>query len=141
MKSASSFYGYYGQEEKNNYPSYDYKSILGSVTHQKLNPYFKPLSIGNIEQLRNEAELTNCRKENAIKNVTFALFDLQQDPCETNDLAQEQPRIVAKLMRRLKYFEDQLIPQQNTEPDPCSDPKYYNGYWSTWLSDPVTKCQ
>lgn len=87
--------------------------------------------------------MRNCRKNinnNAINELKLALFDLENDPCETTNVANKYSEVLEQLRIRLDEFKNELIPQKNKNPDVCSNPAFFNGYWSNWLSNPNPNC-
>ena len=60
------------------------------------------------------------------------LFDIESDPCERNNLAENNPEIVKKLRKKLKKFENSAMKPSNMPHDPSSDPKYWGYVWTNW---------
>ncbi|XP_077990162.1 arylsulfatase B-like [Glandiceps talaboti] len=58
------------------------------------------------------------------------LFNLKEDPYETNNLADKYPGKVEELRERLKKFQDKAWTYW-PEPDPASDPANFGGFWET----------
>ncbi len=69
-----------------------------------------------------------------VQGGTF-LFDIENDPYETNDVAAQNPDIVARLLARLKQFNDTNIPQDTQPVDPASNPDKFNNIWTPWRGD------
>lgn len=61
------------------------------------------------------------------------LFDLQADPCETNNVARKHVAISAQLYETLKYYRRLLVPQTNRPFDPAGNPARFNNTWSSWM--------
>ncbi|KAK7478758.1 hypothetical protein BaRGS_00029969 [Batillaria attramentaria] len=64
------------------------------------------------------------------KNVW--LFNLQSDPYEEVDLADERPDIVKQLLQRLAYYNSTAVPAVYPSADPQCDPKLHGGFWGPW---------
>ncbi|CAN7993150.1 unnamed protein product, partial [Ixodes hexagonus] len=81
----------------------------------------------------------HCGKDNIAKdNVKPAsapyLFDLAEDPCELNNIAQDYPEIMNELLEKLEEYATTAVSPENVdEVDPRSFPEYHNGTWAPWL--------
>lgn len=64
---------------------------------------------------------------------SFCLFDLKEDPCETEDIAQENSVVLEDLKKQLAQYWKELVPQGERTIDPNADPAYHNDLWTTWL--------
>ena len=71
---------------------------------------------------------TNCHPKEAP-----CLFDLDQDPCEFNNLASGRPELVKELLGRLKLYEATAVPPRKEPEDPKGLPYYHNGNWVPWV--------
>jgi hypothetical protein len=74
-----------------------------------------------------------CR--NVSLGQTVWLFDIEQDPYETCDLAGSQPDVVSRLRRRLDELNTSAVPCRYPDADPLANPKLHNGTWDSWRAD------
>lgn len=77
--------------------------------------------------------------DEAMKNATanficrgFCLFDLETDPCETTNIADNEPEIVNDLKAKMATFWNELVPQKPRFVDPAANPDFCNGVWFNW---------
>nr|XP_050032958.2 arylsulfatase B-like [Dermacentor andersoni] len=66
-------------------------------------------------------------------NDTVFLFDIVQDPCELNNVAEQHPKIVASLRKRIDAYRAVAVPARNKPKDPASFPEYHKGIWAPWV--------
>ncbi|XP_065311013.1 arylsulfatase B-like isoform X1 [Dermacentor albipictus] len=66
-------------------------------------------------------------------NDTVFLFDIVQDPCELNNVAEKHPKIVASLRKRIDAYRAVVVPARNQPKDPASFPEYHKGIWAPWV--------
>lgn len=64
------------------------------------------------------------------KNVW--LFNITNDPDESNDLSDIYPEVVKQLLERLAYYNSTAIPPVYPPSDPRSNPKFHGGVWGPW---------
>ncbi|XP_075550354.1 arylsulfatase B-like [Dermacentor variabilis] len=78
----------------------------------------------------------NCGVRDSAKmcrpTVAPCLFDLDEDPCEYNDVAAEHPQLVKNLLSTLRRYKDASTPPANLPQDPLSDPGLYDNVWIPW---------
>lgn len=77
----------------------------------------------------------NCGPENKTNFVGGHppyLFDIRNDPCELNNLAQTRPKLVQVLKQKLDYYAAIQAEPLNQPEDPRSYPEYHNGLWVPW---------
>jgi hypothetical protein len=67
------------------------------------------------------------------------LFDLEEDPCETNNLISTHPNITESLMKKLQQFRKEMVPELTKRPDLASNPLFFNNTWVCWLDDEYVK--
>ncbi|KAK4315304.1 hypothetical protein Pmani_013475 [Petrolisthes manimaculis] len=58
------------------------------------------------------------------------LFDLDNDPSETTNLAGDRPDLVVELEALLMAELDSLVPLDEPESDPAGDPSNFGGVWT-----------
>ena len=85
------------------------------------------------------ATQTDCGQNPAGEEVTACvpwaedcLFDLTNDPCETNNLAAVFPRILVRLQDKLKAYNATAVPANNVATDPKSKPSLWDDWWVPW---------
>lgn len=92
----------------------------------------------NIKTLRKQATVTCEKKADAIKCdplVAPCLFNLFDDPCEQNNLADSQPIKMDYLISRLNKHILDVVPSRRRLPDPDCDPVNFNSTWTWWQED------
>ncbi|XP_077547833.1 arylsulfatase I-like [Haemaphysalis longicornis] len=62
----------------------------------------------------------------------YYLFDLSSDPCELNNLAQNQPLVVAEISRKLEFYEAAAQPAVKHQTDPRGLPQVNDCVWARW---------
>lgn len=60
------------------------------------------------------------------------LFDVINDPCEENNLADKYPNIMKTLMMRLEEFNASALPPGNLPIDERGNPNYFNHVWTNF---------
>ncbi|XP_055333780.1 arylsulfatase B-like [Paramacrobiotus metropolitanus] len=76
-------------------------------------------------------EVSTCRPYQSD-----CLFDLINDPCETNNIAASFPSMTQLLQQKIKNYNGSSFPAQVRPFDPASNPDLHQGLWTPWL-DPV----
>ena len=61
------------------------------------------------------------------------LFDIMEDPLEKNDVSQEHPSVVQRLLQRLQFYNSTSVPVLFPPQDPNADPALHGGVWGPWL--------
>ncbi|KAL3272012.1 hypothetical protein HHI36_022478 [Cryptolaemus montrouzieri] len=145
--SISSKHDIFGPELEDNI-DYDIPAILNSPVNKAIRQlnasqnYLNTESIQNLRKISSKLNDDNkCKNSKNRKNpeicTSFCLFDLMEDPCETENLIEDETKqvIISGLKARLAEFWKQLVPQTNKPVDVNSNPAKYNGTWCTWLDD------
>ncbi|KAB0799282.1 hypothetical protein PPYR_07162 [Photinus pyralis] len=130
--------GYYGYDTSlTNNPPYDADLVLDSETNRVID---KGLTKKKLFQTRKKVTIAcdHGGGESVSREDTLFLFDLENDPCETKNLADKLPNIVADLSAQLLWYWEVLQPQHCQEPDPNSNPIYYNNTWVPWMEQRPT---
>ncbi|XP_022918191.1 arylsulfatase B-like [Onthophagus taurus] len=130
----SSYYNTYSIEDVMN--SKAGVSISGTFTHQQIheNIFGKLLGKEEALELRKNATLNCTHKKGNVCNPSKSpcLFNLDIDPCETNNLIKENPKIANELLKSLEQYRKTALPLINIPRDPNADPALYNGTWVNW---------
>ncbi|XP_048584832.1 arylsulfatase B isoform X2 [Nematostella vectensis] len=64
------------------------------------------------------------------------LFDLDSDPCEYNNIAEDNLPIVRRLLKRLTKHQKKARPVWFPERDPEANPANLDGFWGPWKENP-----
>lgn len=64
---------------------------------------------------------------------SYCLFDIQQDPCEYQNIAKNNQQALNMTIDILEQFKKELIKQNIPKIDPKADPLNFDGYWETWM--------
>ncbi|KRT85455.1 hypothetical protein AMK59_2579, partial [Oryctes borbonicus] len=133
--SYAGYYGVSGREPED--PEYKVWAVLKSPTNTALRYLtHESLDADDIIETRWYFESEDCRQQLPEDlDCSPCLFDVWDDPCETKNIAAEEPLIVRNLSARVEEFWKVLVPQQNKSPDPSSDPANFGGVWTTWLDE------
>ncbi|XP_045468518.1 arylsulfatase B-like [Harmonia axyridis] len=145
----SGFYDKYGEEPK--VPkklAYNISAVLGSSVNKAIhrsNPDHSDLTPCTIIELRKSASTIRQNlkcKDKGKRNKPdicsgFCLFDLLEDPCETENLIKDESKkdIINNLKFKLQQYWEVMVPQTNKAVDIESNPAKYNGSWCTWKDD------
>ncbi|XP_055355337.1 arylsulfatase J-like isoform X1 [Paramacrobiotus metropolitanus] len=73
-------------------------------------------------------EQTPCSPEKEV-----CLFDLLDDPCETNNLAAARPEVLEELLEHIRRWNASYHPVIRILNDPASDPALHGGVWRPWM--------
>uniref|UniRef100_A0A8W7P7P4 Sulfatase N-terminal domain-containing protein n=1 Tax=Anopheles coluzzii TaxID=1518534 RepID=A0A8W7P7P4_ANOCL len=64
------------------------------------------------------------------------LYDVESDPCEYNNLAEEHLHILQSLLARLADYNSTAVPPSNLEDDPRGEPQHWNFTWHNFGDEP-----
>ncbi|XP_068709022.1 arylsulfatase I-like [Montipora foliosa] len=62
------------------------------------------------------------------------LFNVEQDPCERNNLAFSHLDRVEQLIKKLIDYQEKALPVWFPERDPSANPDEHHGYWGPWMT-------
>uniref|UniRef100_A0A8D8FHS4 Arylsulfatase B n=1 Tax=Culex pipiens TaxID=7175 RepID=A0A8D8FHS4_CULPI len=63
------------------------------------------------------------------------LFNILEDPCETNNIANQRPDLLKQLGQDVERYRLSAAEPRNQPADPYSDPRYYNRTWTWWQDE------
>lgn len=81
----------------------------------------------NIDCYTNINVTTICK---ALKEP--CLFDIENDPCELNNVARDYPEVLTKMLTELSNMRSSVVPPNNVPIDPRGDPKNWNYVWTNF---------
>uniref|UniRef100_A0A146L2S6 Arylsulfatase B n=1 Tax=Lygus hesperus TaxID=30085 RepID=A0A146L2S6_LYGHE len=127
--------GWYGPSGREGPEKYDVKLVQGSPAAEALASIGQQLPAEMILTLRKEVRLfcgspksrTECQP-----HLSVCLFNIKSDPCEFNNVAEQYPRILSHLTKRLEEYNRTAVPAANLPVDPRGDPKHYGYTWTNW---------
>nr|CAD7257390.1 unnamed protein product [Timema shepardi] len=126
-------------------PPYNSSAVTGSpagvaVAQLYRSTYRSPTLTSRIPSLRWEASL-QCTPDSPGSSCDptvskgGCVYDVERDPCETNDLAVDHPDLASSLRALLVRHRRTLVPQGNLPTDSFNaDPAKWGGAWTTWGS-------
>ncbi|KAK6645236.1 hypothetical protein RUM43_001512 [Polyplax serrata] len=85
-----------------------------------------------ISAIRKKTEI-RCKAPGKAQISDTYLFNLETDPCETDNLAATQPDIVQRMKMKLEMYQRTVIPPRNKPTDERSDPKNWGYVWTNWM--------
>lgn len=95
------------------------------------------LSIGRTLPKHSPREvLTECwqpRKKECKPLEKPCLFDIERDPCEMDNIADENPHLLRTLEYRLEQYRKTMVPPLNKPPTRRSDPRYFDFTWAPYM--------
>ncbi|GAB1869473.1 Arylsulfatase B [Camponotus japonicus] len=106
-------------------------AVSESITRHLGDPVTQP---STIIQLRRDATV-NCRPRDSFItcNVTECLFDINNDPCETKNIAEQYSRISRELDKFLEQYGHIVKRQMKIPVDWLADPRRTNNTWEPWI--------
>ncbi|XP_047351352.1 arylsulfatase J isoform X2 [Vespa velutina] len=115
---------------------YNVGAVIGGMAGRVITSLGLSLTPEKIHELRDNS-LIKCPPKNdslpACKPLEAAcLFNVQQDPCEDNNLANELPTILKKLQDEVKKFNATAIPPGNLPWNEKADPKLWDHTWTNF---------
>ncbi|XP_055701632.1 arylsulfatase I-like [Phlebotomus papatasi] len=112
--------------------------VMNSDVWQALNPYStRILKPNDLDTLRGKTKI-NCERRNP-KLIPCeplkapCLFNLEEDPCELNNLANIYPLRMKYMKKRVNDFQATALPPANLPGDQNADPALNGGLWTWWL--------
>nr|XP_050856383.1 arylsulfatase B-like isoform X3 [Vespula vulgaris] len=128
---------YYGDDGvDDSYPRYNASNIMSSLVARAISAISNNrLTEQKIKNLRRNTKIS-CKHPTYFLNCTKnCLFNIFEDPCETTDISENNPKIVANLQNYIDVYRKVLVNQTNYPIDPASFPTNFNGTWMPWLKD------
>lgn len=129
--------GFYGDTRSASNPVYNVTAVTTSRASRALSTLYATTAlVPHIYTLRRQATIT-C--PGIVANTTVrcdirpCLFNLDRDPCERVDLAQNNTVITHRLYQQLVSLRATLVPQTNKPVNTFqADPRKWNNTWTVW---------
>lgn len=80
-----------------------------------------------------ERDVLSHHKNSSHKNIW--LFNITADPCERQDVSDQRPDVVQRLLARLAYYNQTAVPVYFPPDDPRADPSQQSGAWVPWVDE------
>ncbi|XP_075211571.1 arylsulfatase B-like [Lycorma delicatula] len=129
--------GWYGPSGRSDEP-YKIELVKDSFVGIVMKEIDRPLDSSElILETRSEATI-NCSKKNSELHThcnpleSPCLFNIREDPCETNNLANRFPNILSHLSSIVKKFNKTAVPPGNMPVDSRGDPKFWDYLWTNF---------
>lgn len=124
-----------------NTPPYNITSVLDSQVGKilsKLNPNPQSKMADTFLQLRSESTVSCPNLTTAIHPdnecyKSHCLYDLESDPCESENLLEKLPELGKTMKSLLENFEKQIRPRPPYIFDEAALPKNFDNYWAVWV--------
>lgn len=93
------------------------------------------ISLRNVDRMRNSAKI-RCTKEKNKQSCDLlkgpCLYNLNDDPCEENNIANRNKILFYFMLRKYKNSLTNLVPTIRKPSDPQCDPIHFNYTWNAW---------
>lgn len=124
---------WYGPAGNRSFNAYNIESVFNSFAGKALKQINALPSPQKIEKLRHDADII-CGDSEHQKNhcnplIEPCLFNIMNDSCEQNNLAQKYPHIANTMLNVLSKYNQSAIPPGNLPLDPRGDPRYWDYVW------------
>jgi arylsulfatase B len=131
----SGWFGSNGSDAKLTFEEY-----IESVHESEAGKSLPKLKIEVIMKMKSQS-ITKCKNPQSATKcdplVKPCLFNVYDDPCEQDNLAEKYPEKVEYLQSRLKYHELHMVPTRRKPVDGNCDPKNFNYTWTWWLDEQI----
>lgn len=118
--------------------NFSFQRYARSVLASEASESFLELNTELIYQMREQAKL-KCNENDKAKKCdplkAPCLFNIIEDPCEQNNLADLHEDKVEFLTRKINDHIKNMIPSGRRFSDPNCDPKNFNFTWTWWEED------
>lgn len=104
------------------------ESYAKTIFESESSKFLPELDLTTIKSMRERATV-NCGSTATYCNSNKApcLFNIIDDPCELNNLADTHPNELNFMLTRLEHHLGKLVPTRRRFTDVNCDPKYFNG--------------
>ncbi|XP_015593015.1 arylsulfatase B [Cephus cinctus] len=115
---------------------YNIGAVIGSLVGRAVTALGLNLTSTNIRKLQREVQV-NCIWQNRSSSncnplVSSCLFNIEDDPCEQNNVASQNPQIVEELRKQILRWNATAVPPGNLIWDPRADPALWDHTWNNF---------
>ncbi|XP_052900354.1 arylsulfatase B [Anopheles moucheti] len=132
--------GWYGPAGIRDEKAYSWDTVANSSAGQVMVKLNMLPNRDRTTQLRRESTVscgTGAHMENECNPLEKpCLFDVETDPCEYNNLADEQLHTLQSLLARLADYNSTAVPPSNMEDDLRGAPQHWNHTWHNFGDEP-----
>nr|XP_018908136.1 PREDICTED: arylsulfatase B-like isoform X1 [Bemisia tabaci]XP_018908138.1 PREDICTED: arylsulfatase B-like isoform X1 [Bemisia tabaci] len=124
----------FGPSERGPENGYNVSLVLSSKTSQILQKMNRGASPEKIRSLRQQSTVV-CSSRNGTTcnpNKGPCLFNIDEDPCERNNVAEANPAVLRDLENRLAKFQRTSMPPGNLPLDERGNPEHWNYVWTNF---------
>lgn len=117
-----------------------FKSYAKDVVESEASRSLPTLNLESVKRMRDEATVkcnAGTRTTECNPLVAPCVFNIIDDPCETNNLADSHPAKLDFLVSRLNKHIDEIYTNQRKPSDPKCDPKNFNYTWTWWQDEEI----
>ncbi|CAO1393268.1 unnamed protein product [Diamesa hyperborea] len=115
--------------------------VLESVASKSIRSIQHKSQHLTVEVIKNLMELATVTCNNNLNNHPCdlrngpCLFNIIDDPCEQNNLAQSNPSQMTIMLNKFNEWTSKVVPSRRKPLDPASNPTNFNGTWNWWQPD------
>ncbi|XP_039281072.1 arylsulfatase I [Nilaparvata lugens] len=137
--------GWYGPSGRpdGHTPAYNITLIACSSAGRAVRAAGRPVNLDQVEAIRDEAGVT-CFTGNITDHKPCypleapCLFNIRDDPCEINNLAERFPQVLAQLSKQLSRINETAVPPGNLPVDPRGNPNFWDHTFTNFGDYTVT---
>ena len=117
-----------------------YKLVIGSTYNGDWDGWYPPEGGANRTEMEKRA-VKVCGVRPVMASVpcqpsrSACLFNVEKDPCEYRNLAEDRPEVLKRLIDRLKVINATVVPPRNQPADPAASPHLHGYIWSPWKNE------
>lgn len=106
-----------------------------STMNYKSSKVYSILKQMNVNEISIKEISVNCSdsfKSECRPTISPCLFNIRLDPCEFNNIALQQPKLVESMLNLLSFYNSTAITPGNRPPDKRANPVLHNYRWDIW---------
>jgi arylsulfatase B len=123
------------------YVNVSFEDYFQNIFESEASQSLPQLDLETVKNLRNEATVKCSESHNFTACDPLkapCLFNIVEDPCEQNNLADLMPGKMNFMLSRLEIHIQETLPSRRIRADPNCDPINFNRTWNWWQDDEVS---